>query len=191
MIQEIKQSLRTMMNGPVSQSMRAKGAAYKFNFGVELPRLQAYAEELRQSDTNLRELALQLRADNVRECRLLAAMLMPAQDVDEQLAELWADEIVAQEEGECAVMHLFQHVPCASALAFKWISDECATRRMLGWNLMSRLYARGLRPTERDREEILDQLRVEIATAQRETATPEEKAAGLAAYRCQNRMEEE
>ena len=35
----IKQSLRGMMNGVLSQSMREKGLTYKVNFGVEMPRL--------------------------------------------------------------------------------------------------------------------------------------------------------
>lgn len=48
-IRDIKQALRGMMNGIVSHSMREKGANYKVNFGVELPRLQAFAEELRAS----------------------------------------------------------------------------------------------------------------------------------------------
>ena len=41
----IKRSLRGVMNGPVSASMREKGLNYKIIFGVELPRLQAMANE--------------------------------------------------------------------------------------------------------------------------------------------------
>ena len=44
-IREIKKNLRGVMNGPVSQSMREKGLAYKVNFGVELPRLREMAQE--------------------------------------------------------------------------------------------------------------------------------------------------
>ena len=39
----IKQSLRGMMNGVLSQSMREKGLTYKVNFGVEMPRLCYFA----------------------------------------------------------------------------------------------------------------------------------------------------
>ena len=172
-----------MMNGVVSQSMRTKGVTYKFNFGVELPRLQAFAEELRRDCPDCRELALQLRTDNVRECRLLAAMLMPKDAVDEQLAEEWADGITVQEEGEYAVMNLFQHLSCASDLAFRWIADERPFRRMMGWNLMSRLYSQGKRANERDEREILDHLTAEKANATRAGASVEEKMAGLAAMR--------
>ena len=60
------------MNGPVSQSMREKGLAYKVNFGVELPRLREMAEEWPHNY----ELAAALWKENIRECRLLAGMLM-------------------------------------------------------------------------------------------------------------------
>ena len=39
-IREIKQQLRSLMNGAASASMREKGLNYKVNFGVELPRLK-------------------------------------------------------------------------------------------------------------------------------------------------------
>ena len=42
-MRHIKRSLRGVMNGPVSASMRDKGLAYKVIFGVELPRLQQMA----------------------------------------------------------------------------------------------------------------------------------------------------
>ena len=45
-LRNIKRSLRGVMNGPVSASMREKGLTYKVNFGVELPRLQQMAAGL-------------------------------------------------------------------------------------------------------------------------------------------------
>ena len=42
-IREIKQQLRSLMNGAASASMREKGLNYKVNFGVELPRLKQLA----------------------------------------------------------------------------------------------------------------------------------------------------
>ena len=44
-LKAIKQSFRSMMNGPVSQSMREKGSDYKINWGVALPLLQNMATE--------------------------------------------------------------------------------------------------------------------------------------------------
>ena len=75
------------MNGPVSQSMREKGLTYKVNFGVELPRLREMAEEWPHNY----ELAAALWKENIRECRLLAGMLMPTEDFPADLAELWVE----------------------------------------------------------------------------------------------------
>ena len=72
-IKEIKQSFRLMMNGTASRSMREKGADYKLNWGVSLPDLQAMAEEIGKDY----ELAISLWKEDVRECKILATMLMP------------------------------------------------------------------------------------------------------------------
>lgn len=157
----IKQELRGMMNGVVSQSMREKGLAYKVNFGVELPRLQDYAAELRQrfeSDEDERySLALRLWSENIRECRLLAGMLMPPEAMDEQTAELWIEQMQFPEEAECTVMHLFQHLNFAADLAFRWIAREEPMFQYCGWLLMARLFMQGREPSQRDADELLDQ----------------------------------
>lgn len=166
-IRSIKQNMRTMMNGVTSHSMRQKGVTYKVNFGVELPRLQAYAEELRplaEDSSQLYSLALKLWNEPIRECRLLAGMLMPAAEMDEQTAEMWVEEMLFQEEAECTVMHLFQHLPYASALAFRWIADERPMFRQCGWLLMARLFMQGMEPNQRDADELLDQMAVEISS---------------------------
>lgn len=157
----IKQELRGMMNGVVSHSMREKGLAYKVNFGVELPRLQAYAAELLQrtaSDENERySLALRLWNEPIRECRLLAGMLMPPEAMDEQTAELWVEQMRFPEEAECTVLHLFQHLSPAADLAFRWIAREEPMFQFCGWLLMARLFMQGREPSQRDADELLDQ----------------------------------
>ena len=72
-VRNVKLRLRGVMNGITSTSMRNKGLVYKVNFGVELPRLREMAEELPHTYS----LATELWKEDIRECRLLAAMLMP------------------------------------------------------------------------------------------------------------------
>lgn len=167
-LRHIKQDFHTMMNGVASTSMREKGLAYKVNFGIELPRLQAYADEVRatlQKESpllSLYSLALALWNEPIRECRLLAGMLMPPAEMDEQTAELWVEQMQWKEEAECTVMHLLQHLPYASTLAFRWIADERPMHRLTGWLLMTRLFMQGMEPTQRDADEMLDQAAAEI-----------------------------
>jgi hypothetical protein len=72
-IQNIKKELRANMNGVASSRIRESGLAYHVNFGIELPRLQIIANEFEPNH----EVAQQLWHENVRESKILAAMLMP------------------------------------------------------------------------------------------------------------------
>lgn len=152
-LRDIKQSLRGMMNGVVSASMRQKGLTYKVNFGVELPRLQAFATEL----PHTRPLAQALWQEDIRECRLLAAMLQPADDFPPELAEEWVASMRFTEEVECCVMYLFQYLPYASGKAFEWMASPRAVSQECGYQLIARLISRGARPVGRDADEFLDQ----------------------------------
>jgi 3-methyladenine DNA glycosylase AlkD len=76
-VKEIKREFRVMMNGVTAQSMRDKGLNYKLNWGAMLPRLREMAEEIGK-DYNL---AIALWKEDVRECKILATMIMPADEV--------------------------------------------------------------------------------------------------------------
>ncbi len=157
-LRQIKCALRGMMNGPVSQSMREKGLTYKVNFGVELPRLRELAETLPHTYT----LAAALWKEDIRECRLLAGMLMPAEAFDEELAGLWIEQMRFNEEAECTVIHLFARLPFASSAAFRWIAHGQPMFRLCGWLLMSRLFMQGAEPAPRDANELLDHAQSEL-----------------------------
>lgn len=157
-LRDIKVRLRTVMNGPVSQSMREKGLTYKVNFGVELPRLREMAGEL----PHTYELAAALWKEDIRECRLLAGLLMPVDRFSEDLADVWVEQMRFPEEAECTVLHLFARLPYASSKAFVWIAREEPLFRLCGWLLMSRLFMAGSCPAPRDADEFLDQAQAEL-----------------------------
>ena len=165
----VKTGLRGVMNGTVSQSMRDKGLNYKVIFGVELNRLQEMAEEL----PHTAELAAALWKENIRECRILATMLYPREEYFEDLADLWVEQMNFTEEAECTVMYLFQHLSFASQKAFEWIAREEEMFQLCGWLLMGRLFMKGMTPTDRDAEELLDQ----VASALRSSYRPVQLAA--------------
>ena len=72
-VRQIKQSFRLMMDGSVAQSMRDKGLDYHLNWGATLPRLREQADRLGYDY----DLAIALWKENVRECKILATMVMP------------------------------------------------------------------------------------------------------------------
>ena len=87
-ITDIKKELRSCMNGVASAAMR-QTEDYRVNFGVELPRLH----ELSKAFEPDHQLAQTLWKERVRECRILATILMPAADFDEELCDIWVEDI--------------------------------------------------------------------------------------------------
>lgn len=172
-LRHIKLSLRGVMNGVTSASMRQKGLNYKLIFGVELPRLREMAEELPHDY----DLAAALWKEDIRECRLLAGMLMPPERFDGELADIWVEQMRFAEEAECTAHHLFSRLPCASAKAFEWIAAEGEMPRLCGYLLLGRLFSGGARCGERDAAEFLDQ----TGTTLSDPAAP--RAVRLAAHR--------
>ena len=96
---EIKKELRANMNGVASKRMRESGLQYHVNFGIELPRLQMIAREFEPNH----ELAQQLWHENVRESKILAAMLMPVERFLPDLADIWAEQIPNAEIAQTAL----------------------------------------------------------------------------------------
>ena len=179
-LREIKRSLRGVMNGPVSASMREKGLTYKVNFGVELPRLQQMAAEWPHTYV----LAAALWKEDIRECRLLAGMLMPAGQFDEALAEVWVEQMRFAEEAECTVMNLFCHTPWASSKAFEWMAAEQPLRALCGFLLMGRLLMQGLTPSARDAQELVDQAQAAMQSGNLAVARAAQNALAKYEDRC-------
>ena len=100
-VKEIKQSFRQMMDGSVAQSMRDKGLNYHLNWGATLPRLKEKAEELANSHqltaNSQYSLAIALWKENVRECKILATMLMPPDEMLPEVCDIWMEQVPSQE----------------------------------------------------------------------------------------------
>lgn len=162
-LREIKRALHSMMNGPVSQAMRNKGLNYKVNFGVERPRLEEYARDLPATY----ELAAALWKENIRECRLLAGMLMPTTAFPADLADVWVEQILFPEEADNLVFHLLSHTPYASERAFVWLADERPMFRYVGYQLLGRLFTEKKIPNRRDMLEYLDHTATDLRSDNR------------------------
>lgn len=160
-IREIKKMLRATMNGVLSGSMRQQGLTYRVNFGVDQPRLIELSDEIPHTAA----LAAKLWKEDIRELRLLAPMLMPHDEMDEELALLWIEQLHFAEEAQVLVMHLLCHLPFASDIAFRLVASEQPMSRLVAWLLLGRLFMAQHRPSQRDADELLDHLESEL-TAQ-------------------------
>ena len=152
-IKEIKQSFRQMMDGAVAQSMRDKGLNYHLNWGATLPRLKAKANELGPNY----DLAIALWKENVRECKILATMLMPPEKMLPEVCDIWMEQVPSQEIAEQAAFNLWQHLPYAPEKAYQWIACDQEYYQLCGFHVLSRWFMNGQEPNERGINEYIDQ----------------------------------
>lgn len=157
-LKEIKQSFRLLMNGVASHSMRQKGVDYKINWGVPVPELQQMATEYGKDY----DLAIELWKEDIRECQVLATLIMPAERMDNDLVDVWMERVRTQEMAELLAFHLLQHLRFAPSLAYQWIASDKNMYQLCGYQLLARLFAQGLEPNERGINEFLDQAHVTL-----------------------------
>lgn len=171
-LKEIKQSFRLLMNGPTSQSMKDKGIAYKINWGVPFIALKQQAEEYGKDY----ELAIELWKEDIRECKILATMIMPAEKMLPEITDIWMEQNTSQEIAEQLAFNLLQYVDYAPVVAFEWIASDKSLYKITGYQLLARLFMKGMEPDERGINEFLDQ----VGTA----LDDESNAVRHAAYNC-------
>ncbi|MCR4583394.1 MAG: DNA alkylation repair protein [Prevotella sp.] len=176
-IKEIKQSFRLLMDGSISQSMRDKGVDYHLNWGVTLPRLRQMADEIRSeilvesaqkaaeadvakekiAEDTLYDLSIALWKEDIRECKMLATLLMPPVRMLPEVTEIWMDQTTTQEVAEQAAFNLYQYLPYAPQIAYEWIASSNELRQLCGYHILSRLFMAKREPNERGINEFVDQ----------------------------------
>lgn len=157
-VKKIKQSFRLYMNGVTAQSLREKGDENKLNWGASLQHLREMASEY-PKDYNL---AVELWKSNVRECKLLATMLMPAAEMPREVVDIWMEQLPSQEVGEQLVFNLLQHLEYAPVLAYEWMASSNELYQICAYNLLGRLFMNGQEPNDRGISEFLDQTGVAL-----------------------------
>lgn len=153
LLQQIKQSFRLMMDGAVAKSMRDKGLEYHLNWGATLPRLREMADGIGKNY----ELAIALWKEDIRECKILATMVMPANEVLPEVIDIWMEQTTSVELAEQASMNLYQHLPYAAEKAYLWMASDRDICQLCGFHVIARLFMSGQEPNERGINEYIDQ----------------------------------
>ncbi len=160
-VKEIKQSFRQMMDGAIAKSMRDKGLEYRLNWGATLPRLREMAHDIRMQTAaeglSAYHLAIALWKEEVRECKILATMLMPPGELPIEVAEIWMEQTHSQEIAEQLAFNLLQQVPYAPLISYRWMASDKELYQLCAFHIMSRLFMNGQEPSERGINEFLDQ----------------------------------
>ena len=157
-VKEIKRSFRLLMNGVASQSMREKGAPHSVNWGCSLGDLSQMAKQYGKNY----HLAIALWKENIRECKILATLIMPPEQLDADIVDIWVADIHTQDLAEIASFNLFQYLPYASVLAYQWMATDDKIKQICAYQTLSRLFMRGVVPNERGINEFLDQSSVAL-----------------------------
>lgn len=157
-VKDIKQSFRLLMDGKTAQSMRDKGVEYKLNWGASIPMLKEKAEEIGKDY----HLAIELWKADVRECKILATMIMPANEILPEVVDLWMEQTVSQEIAEQASFNLYQYLPYAPAKAYQWMASEKELYQLCGFHVLTRLFMNKQEPNERGINEFIDQALVAL-----------------------------
>jgi 3-methyladenine DNA glycosylase AlkD len=160
-IKEIKLSFRQMMDGSIAQSMRDKGVNYHLNWGATLPRLRQKADEIGQNY----DLAIALWKENVRECKILATMIMPADQILPEVVDIWMEQTDSIEIAEQAAFNLYQHLPYAAEKAYQWLAAPEELPQICGYHILSRLFMNKQEPNERGINEFIDQALVALQSS--------------------------
>lgn len=157
-LMKIKRSFRLLMSGPTSQSMTQKGLGYKINWGVPFIELKKMALEYGKDY----ELAIELWKEDIRECKILATLIMPAEKMLPEITDIWMEQVKSQEMAEMLAFNLLQHVDYAPAIAYEWIATDKTLYEIAGFQLLARLFANGQEANERGINEFLDQTAVAL-----------------------------
>ena len=104
------------------------------------------------------DLAIALWKENVRECKILATMLMPADQILPEVVDIWMEQIPSQEIAEQVAFNLWQHLLFAPEKAYQWIASDKEYDQLCGFHVLTRLFVNRQEPNERGINEYLDQL---------------------------------
>jgi len=135
-VENVFKKVRLHMNGETSRQMGERGIVYRTNYGVGIPHLKEIAQQLPVSY----ELAERLWFSEIRETMILAAMIVPHEEMNLVKCREWAQLITNRDLVERTAPFLFGKLDCAAALAKEWIESGedwlihlgCYT---LGWNV--------------------------------------------------------
>ena len=142
-----------MMDGATAQSMRVKGLDYHLNWGATLPRLREKADEIGKNY----HLSIALWKENVRECKILATMVMPPDEIPSEVVDIWMEQTPTVEIAEQAAFNLYQYLPFAAEKAFLWLASTNDLPQICGYHVLSRLFMQKIEPNERGINEFIDQ----------------------------------
>ena len=109
------------------------------------------------STTLIVKYARELWKEDIRECKILATLIMPADKISADVVEVWMEGVKTQEVAEMLAFNLLQYVDFAPVLAYGFIASSKPLEQICGFHILSRLFMKGQEPNEKGINEFIDQ----------------------------------
>ncbi|MCG8581979.1 MAG: DNA alkylation repair protein [Bacteroidales bacterium] len=119
-IEWVLNQLKLHMNGATTAQMEESGIHYRINYGVGVPHLKQLARRTPVSY----ELAERLWYSEVREMMLLAALIVPAEKMTDDVCREWAKQINNKDLVERTSMFLWSRIGHINHILKEWIEGE-------------------------------------------------------------------
>lgn len=135
-IEAILGLIRLRMNGVAVDQMEERGVKYRVNYGVGFPHLKELATRFRRTY----DLTERLWFMEIRETMLLAAMLVPKEEMTLERCMEWSKQVNNIDLVERSSMILWGQLPIAGQLVEEWKQSgnywmEILANYTLGWML--------------------------------------------------------
>ena len=139
-IQEIKKEFFAYRNGIIADMLRKNGDPHDYIMGCQLVDVAHIANRIEHTA----QMACQLWNDTKhRECRMIAPMLYPADEMTYETARQWATMTECNEIADVLCHRLLRNLPYAGKLALELLQDDNNQTKYTGWRLMLNLFIIG------------------------------------------------
>lgn len=136
-IGQIKRQIMLSMNGICAENIDEAGFNYRKNFGVSYARLTEIAQNYEQNY----ELAYRLWLLPIRETKLLATMICPADALTEENVGEWTGAVDNPELAEVIGYSLLRKAPRLMGHFRRMLADEVFCVRLAAYHTLSRCVA--------------------------------------------------
>jgi hypothetical protein len=135
-MQSVKREFFAMRNGVLADVLRSAGAPYRIIFGLNLPQITEIANRVGVND----EMACALWAnDTTRESRLIAPMMMDAENMDMERARAMVLDMKGVEEIDVACMKLFSKLPFRRQLVDQFVDSDNDLQRYFAMRMLANM----------------------------------------------------
>lgn len=166
-IRNIKKELRLYMNGVTSMQQRRLGMSYNIIFGVSFPHLKEIAGKFGQDA----DVAKTLWKENIRESKLLAILLLPAECYAD-VAEQWIGECRYRENADHLAHRILSKLPDAVEKALVWANSDKEMYSYCGYLTLSHMFRGGAALTPEQEQVLFRSVATHLAdNAAKENAT--------------------